>query len=402
MWWIILWILSFILLVILHELWHFTAAKKSWVHVKEFWLWLPPKITTLWKDKSWTEYTLNWIPLWGFVSLKWEDWTNEKENKDKDSFVRAKMWKKLIIVLAWVAMNFFTAWVIFTIALSIWMKPMSILPDDVQWIHSESYFMPSMSFIKELWFLSWSIEEHSVEISQVISWSIAEWLGFSSWTVILDINWESINSTSLTEILNKLENTENNTIKFKNWEEGEEYETSFSCWSPCKLWIVYQQYWNFEALPIKYWLGQAMIASAKEIRAERNLTMASLWMIGEKLFSFKSWESKEVLNSLTWPVGIVKLWESLWEYAWFLTFLWFVWMLSIALWIFNVLPIPALDGWRFWAIIIQKVFRIKEEKFSIVEGWVNTVFFRFLMLVWILIILKDLAVWWGVHIPFFS
>jgi hypothetical protein len=218
----------------------------------------------------------------------------------------------------------------------------------------------------------------------------------------LDINWESINSTSLTEILDKLENTENNTIKFKNWEEGEEYETSFSCWSPCKLWIVYQQYWNFEALPIKYWLGQAMIASAKEIRAERNLTMASLWMIGKKLFSFKSWESKEVLNSLTWPVGIVKLWESLWEYAWFLTFLWFVWMLSIALWIFNVLPIPALDGWRFWAIIIQKVFRIKEEKFSIVEGWVNTVFFRFLMLVWILIILKDLAVWWGVHIPFFS
>ena len=55
---------------------------------------------------------------------------------------------------------------------------------------------------------------------------------------------------------------------------------------------------KFWSLTDKVLIGQAMIASAKEIRAERNLTMASLWMIGKKLFSFKSWESKEVLNYL--------------------------------------------------------------------------------------------------------
>ena len=39
-------------------------------------------------------------------------------------------------------------------------------------------------------------------------------------------------------------------------------------------------------------------------------------------------------------------------------------MLSLALAIFNVLPIPALDGGRFWAVILQKLLRIKDEKFA--------------------------------------
>jgi membrane-associated protease RseP (regulator of RpoE activity) len=67
----------------------------------------------------------------------------------------------------------------------------------------------------------------------------------------------------------------------------------------------------------------------------------------------------------------------------------------------NVLPIPALDWWRFWTLIIQKVFRIKEEKFSKVEWYVNRVFFRLLMLIGIIIIIKDLS-FWGINIPFFN
>ncbi len=75
-------------------------------------------------------------------------------------------------------------------------------------------------------------------------------------------------------------------------------------------------------------------------------------------------------------------------------------MLSIALAIFNVLPIPALDGGRFRALILQKLFRVKDEKFAVVEGWVNTVFFWALMLLGIVIILKDLVVWRGMKLPF--
>lgn len=53
----------FMTLVIIHELGHFLAAKKSGVQVKEFGIGLPPKALKLWTDKSGTDYTLNWIPL---------------------------------------------------------------------------------------------------------------------------------------------------------------------------------------------------------------------------------------------------------------------------------------------------------------------------------------------------
>lgn len=81
-------------------------------------------------------------------------------------------------------------------------------------------------------------------------------------------------------------------------------------------------------------------------------------------------------------------------------FLGFGGMLSLALAIFNILPIPALDGGRFRAVILQKLLRIKDEKFAVVEGWINFVFFWALMLLGIAIIFKDLIFWRGLKIPF--
>ena len=88
-------------LVIIHELWHFRAAKKSWVKVLEFGIGIPPKACKLWKDKSWTEYTLNWIPLGWFVRLKWEDSCNPEEFHAKDSLIKAPIHKKIIISKFW-------------------------------------------------------------------------------------------------------------------------------------------------------------------------------------------------------------------------------------------------------------------------------------------------------------
>ena len=98
-WTIIWWFSIFMLLVILHELGHFVSAKKSWVKVLEFGLWIPPKICTLFKDKSWTEYTLNRLPLWWFVRLKGEDPQNSEDFNAKDSFNSQSVLKKSIILL---------------------------------------------------------------------------------------------------------------------------------------------------------------------------------------------------------------------------------------------------------------------------------------------------------------
>ena len=78
----------------------------------------------------------------------------------------------------------------------------------------------------------------------------------------------------------------------------------------------------------------------------------------------------------------------------------FAWIISLALAIFNVLPIPALDWGRVVGVIIQKVFRIKPEKYFVWEWYVNTVFFVLLMILGIYIILKDLVVYRWIPIPF--
>jgi regulator of sigma E protease len=80
----------------------------------------------------------------------------------------------------------------------------------------------------------------------------------------------------------------------------------------------------------------------------------------------------------------------------------FAGMISLALAIFNMLPIPALDGGRALWVIIQKVFRFSKEKYFNIEWYINTVFFILLMVLGIYIILKDLVVFRWIHIPFFG
>lgn len=67
---IVIGILMFLTLVVLHELGHFRAAKKSGVKVLEFGIGIPPKLFTMRTDSDGTEYSLNAIPLGGFVRIK--------------------------------------------------------------------------------------------------------------------------------------------------------------------------------------------------------------------------------------------------------------------------------------------------------------------------------------------
>ncbi|MBP6086546.1 site-2 protease family protein [Patescibacteria group bacterium] len=80
-------------------------------------------------------------------------------------------------------------------------------------------------------------------------------------------------------------------------------------------------------------------------------------------------------------------------------FLVFGGMLSLALAIFNLLPIPALDGGRLLGVIIQKVFGLRPEKYYTIEGWINTVFFIALLALGFYIMAHDLVKAWGVKIP---
>jgi regulator of sigma E protease len=88
------------------------------------------------------------------------------------------------------------------------------------------------------------------------------------------------------------------------------------------------------------------------------------------------------------------------EAGWWKQFLAFAGLISLALAIFNVLPIPALDWWRLLGVLIQRIWRLKPEKYFTIEGVINFVFFVLLMGLGVYIIFKDLVRFWGVKIPF--
>jgi regulator of sigma E protease len=96
-------------LVVIHEFGHFIVARRAGVRVHEFGIGFPPRAKTLGTDRHGTTYTLNWLPIGGFVRLEGE----EGESDDPRSFVRQGLRTRLTILLAGVVMNFLLAFVIF-------------------------------------------------------------------------------------------------------------------------------------------------------------------------------------------------------------------------------------------------------------------------------------------------
>jgi regulator of sigma E protease len=97
-------------LVLLHELGHFIAARRAGVTVHEFGIGFPPRAMVLRRGKE-TLYTLNWLPIGGFVRLEAE----EGESLDPRAFVNQRLRTRLGILVAGVAVNFLLAWLIFTL-----------------------------------------------------------------------------------------------------------------------------------------------------------------------------------------------------------------------------------------------------------------------------------------------
>ena len=119
---LILAILFFVILVVIHEYGHYLVARRNGVEAEEFGIGFPPKI---WGKKMGrgifrTYYSINSLPLGGFVKLKGES----DEDTAKGSYGAASFWVKTKIILAGVLVNFFAAILIFTILAMIGMPKM--------------------------------------------------------------------------------------------------------------------------------------------------------------------------------------------------------------------------------------------------------------------------------------
>jgi regulator of sigma E protease len=107
---IVLFLLILGVAVVIHELGHFFVARLAGVHVLEFGIGFPPRAKVL-RDTGDTIYSLNWLPIGGFVKMEGED---GGDPSDPRSFASQPLAVKALILLAGVAMNLLLAFVIFT------------------------------------------------------------------------------------------------------------------------------------------------------------------------------------------------------------------------------------------------------------------------------------------------
>ncbi|HEX6258376.1 MAG TPA: M50 family metallopeptidase [Candidatus Saccharimonadales bacterium] len=103
-------ILILVILVVVHELGHAIAARRNGVVVEEFGIGFPPRAWSK-KLKNGVLFTLNWLPLGGFVKLQGE---NDSATKQGD-YGAANLWVKAKILLAGVGINWLVAALIFTV-----------------------------------------------------------------------------------------------------------------------------------------------------------------------------------------------------------------------------------------------------------------------------------------------
>jgi regulator of sigma E protease len=108
---VLLLLVILVALVVIHEFGHFIVARRAGVTVHEFGVGFPPRAKVLGTDKKGTIYSLNWLPIGGFVRLEGE----EGESDDPNAFVRKPLPTRLTILLAGVAMNAVLAFLLLTL-----------------------------------------------------------------------------------------------------------------------------------------------------------------------------------------------------------------------------------------------------------------------------------------------
>lgn len=111
-WTVLIAILFFGIIIMVHELGHFTFAKLFGVKVNEFSMGMGPKLIK--RKKGETSYTWRLFPIGGYVSMEGED----EESKDERAFNNKPCWQRIVIITAGALVNIFLGLIIVAIMLS--------------------------------------------------------------------------------------------------------------------------------------------------------------------------------------------------------------------------------------------------------------------------------------------
>lgn len=347
------------LLVLLHELGHFLIAKLFGIHVLEFGIGLPPKALKLFKYKE-TEYTLNWLPIGGFVRLAGEDPTSLQLigatlGAGRHLFFTRPAWQRALVVLAGVGMNLVIAMAMFGVVYTKLGIP-KLVGEQVM---VSSVAEGSPGDLAEIAAGDILVRVGDTEVAN--SEQFVELVknkggqSVSLYIATTDSSGRRSDSARVVELIPRVNPPEGEgaigiavaTVPIVTYEKKVWYQAPF----------------------------YAMVEGTKETVAWSR----EFWRILS--------HPRELLSNLSGPVAVVRVGQQAVSDGWVSTMR-FGGIISLNLAIFNLLPIPALDGGRLVMIGLEKI--VGRKRVAKYEGYVNGVGMFLLIALLIGVTVKDI------------
>jgi regulator of sigma E protease len=347
--------ISLIGLMVLHEFGHFILAKKFGVKVEEFGVFLPPRLFG--KKIGETIYSLNLLPLGAFVKLFGET----EQIKEPQSFTGKPIWQRTLIILGGVVSFWFISVVLLSIVFEMGV-PQAISDEE-------------------------EAPNPEVQIVAVAPGSPAQIAGIKPGDVIKELqitNYElGIDKVKQVQEFTNLYKGKEVTLTI---ERGKEifYATLVPRVSP-------PEGEGAMGVTLARMIEKSYpwyLAAVKGIEATFNLTKGVVIGISQVFGNLIQGKGLPPGAEIMGPVGIGKLMTQIAQMG-INYYLQFIAIISIYLAIFNILPIPALDGGKLLFLGIEKIRRkpVSEK----IEQNVTSIFFALLITLMIWVTIKDIA-----------
>jgi len=342
-------VLSFLILV--HELGHFIAAKKSGVYVEEFGIGLPPRIFG--KKIGETIYSINALPFGGFVKLHGEN-SEEAIKYPKRSFLKKSKKTRIFIITAGVLMNFFVGILAFSITYSFSGIPRST--DEVKVVEVVSGSPAQIS---------------GVLVGDIVK-KVDE-INVSDTSEFISLVNEKLDQKVLVEIERTIgEESETKKIRITPRANPPENE------GPLGVIITstetyYPPIWKRPFIGVYYGFKEAIFWGITIFQGLYSMIVG--------LFSGK------VPQDVSGPVGIFAITTEAAKYG-ILSLINFIGIFSVNLAILNIIPFPALDGGRVLFIAIETI--IGKKVLPKVENLAHSIGMIFLLILLIVLTARDI------------
>jgi len=336
---------SLIALMVIHEFGHFIIAKKFGVRVDEFGIGYPPRIFG--KKIGETIYSINWLPLGAFVRIYGE----EGGVDDYRSFVGLKIWKRVLIIIGGVAAFWLASIIIFSVVFAMG-TDLPIGDTDVQGLNSAK-----------------------VTIVEVVSDSPATEAGLKMGDVIKNVKVGGVDK----EI--------NKVAEFKEITSANRGK---------EITVTIERDGQIMYLPLTPAISEDKSPVGVGLQRMATLIQKYPWYQAPIQGAIYTWNTTvEALKGLyamfaglftgngapkgaefAGPLGITVFLANAANYG-IGFFLYFIGSLSVFIAIFNLFPIPALDGGKLVFLLIEK---IKGSPVSAKVEQTITMFFFFLLI----------------------